>query len=175
CVCTPSIAHYSLLVSCASHCAGAHTDTLAYASARPPSISIWSRSMHHTPRLRRPPSSSIPIPSLIWCSFTAAYGVCETTGQSSSLSSCGSAFVFVSCIEYRISHIYHISTPLYSISRPGRRQVSFRLGSDSLRLGICLLCHLSGRARWSSFVYFSCPLLCLDCDRSPSIHRTDSR
>ncbi|KAJ7887930.1 hypothetical protein B0H13DRAFT_1888687 [Mycena leptocephala] len=58
-------------------------------------------------------------PELDLVQLTAGYGVCETTGQSSSLSSCGSAFVFVSCIEYRISHMYHISTPIYPISRAG--------------------------------------------------------
>jgi uncharacterized membrane protein len=116
--------------------------------------------MHHGPRLRPlPPSSAalpIAIPGSIWCSFTAAYGVCDATGTSS-LSSCGSTFVLV--FVYRVSHfthMYHISIPIYPISRAA----SFSLGFDSLRFGICLLYRQSERASLRREMVFFFALFC---------------
>ncbi|KAJ7914532.1 hypothetical protein B0H13DRAFT_2325268 [Mycena leptocephala] len=124
--------------------------------------------MHHTPRLRRPPPSSAALPiairGSIWCSFAAAYGVCETTSQSSSLSSCGSV--------YRVSHFTNVISPRPFIpSRgPGRRQVPFGLGFDSLRFGICPLYRQSGRASFRREMVVFCLFFSRSFMRSFSFH-----
>jgi hypothetical protein len=81
---------------------------------------------------------------------------------------------------YRISHFTHVSYLEGHIShlkgRVGRRfhSVLASILCASYSVSTVKVGEQALDARRSSFVYFSCVLSCLDCDRSPSIHLTDS-
>jgi hypothetical protein len=149
-----------------------------------------SRSLCHTPPLRRPPlPSSGSIPVSMWCgslSTTFASDVMRDRQPALSHGLLGSALL----LSFRMSSIpcqYHISRAIYRISRPislwGPLVLSFGSPRSAWRSLASLSSAYLGLIKWGvlsaprpskssiiifpSFV-FSFALLCLDCDATIS-------